>query len=230
MQRGVVSLLRLIDSFAMFVALVSSPSTVFANEIDQLPASEQDQVRKGEQVSIFTDVGLPWPKGNIYQRVESTPEEAVAVYFDYELQASYIPRLGTSKISKVIDEATVEVDYLLKLPLGFGTESYTLKDHLSSYDDGASYQIAWNLVQSESTRISEGYVRFEKMGNGTLISYSHLIVSDRLGSSLSPAVEVGKNTLKEVVTSLVRQVEKERTTEPELLNKQIQSLRTALKS
>src|SRR3954466_15208739 len=55
----------------------------------------------------------PWPRACVYLRVDDTPEAGAAVFADYERHVGYMPNVRASKISRVLDSATKEVDYVL---------------------------------------------------------------------------------------------------------------------
>lgn len=214
-------------AFALSCALVSGGNYVFAGAIDELSQADQNRVKNGEQVFIH-DETKPWPKCTVYQRVEATPEEAAAVFADYNLHASYFPNLTQSKIVRALNKTTMEIDYTMKLPLGLGSENYTVRDVLSSYDSGNSYKVMWSLVKGDSMSTSDGSARFEKLGNGTLLVYYSFIVPTRWGSSVGWVVDGAKKAVKDAVTALVKQIEKEKVNEPGHLEIQLKNMRTAL--
>jgi len=208
-------------------ALVSV--SAFAGAIDELSAADQNKVKNGEQVAVYQDVaGAPWPRVRVYQRVEATPEEAASVFFDVELQSSYVPNLLMSKINKVVSPTTLHVDYVLNIPRPFKDESYTVQDVLKSYDNGGSYRIDWTLVRADTTKATEGNCRFEALGTGTLISYTNFIIPGRTGSGLGWIVEGSKAQVRDTVTALIGQITKERIEQRGLLQQQLGNLRKAL--
>ncbi len=217
--------MKVILFFSIFTAGIHN---AFSGAIDELSNSDKNKVKNGEQVAVYTNVGKVWPKSNNYKRLESTPEEAAAIFSDYELQSFYFPSLIKSKISKVIDKFTNEVDFSLRLPFDLGIENYTVKNKLSNYDNGDSYMVSWSLVRADTTKSTEGSARFEKLGTGTLLSFTNLIEPGRWGSGVSWVVEHAKKAAKDGVTNLVTQIEKEKTSQSELLQKQVELLRKTL--
>jgi hypothetical protein len=207
-------------------ALAVSPHSALAGAYDQLTPEQQATVQSGGQVFITQDVsGKPWPKAFLYQRVDATPEEAAAVFADYELQSSYIPGLTKSKISRRVDAATAEVDYTLKS--SFVTENYTVRDTVSSYDAGQSYKIAWALVRAETTKAIEGDVKFERLGTATLMVYYNFVVPGIPGAGLVQGRAMKQ--VRETAQAVAKQVEKERRNDRALLDRQLEILRTALR-
>jgi hypothetical protein len=218
-----------VSSLFVCAAVFAGVQNAFAGALDELNDADQNRVKKGDQVAVFQDVAnAPWPKCFIYQRIEATPEEAAAVFADYNHHEAFIPNVKQSSVSREINKTTVEVDYSLSLPLGLGSETYTVRDRVSTYDRGAGYKIEWTLVRADSTKSSDGNIRFEPLGNGTLMVYTSFIVPGRMGSSLKWVVDGAKNSVKETAQAVANQVEKERLHEPNRLQNQVQSLRGKL--
>ncbi len=214
--------------FVILMSLLTAASAFAAGPAyDELTPDQQKAVQNGEQVFLTQDVpGNDWPKAYVYQRMDATPEEAMAVFTDYNLQKSYVPNLIKSQISKQIDKATAQVDYTLYIPWPLPNENYTTQDHVSSYNNGESYRVDWTLVRADTTKSSEGNARFESLGTGTLLAYYSFVVP---GSSLAGFVK-GKavDQIKDTVTAVVNQVQNERLNNRDLLDQQIQALRNAL--
>src|SRR5690348_16480086 len=80
--------------------------------------ARRDSLEQGQIITVSEKKpGSVWPAVTVYVFVEATPAEAAAVFTDYEYHATYIPTARKSKISRVIDRSTAEVDYSLALPL-----------------------------------------------------------------------------------------------------------------
>src|SRR5688500_18488135 len=103
-------------SFVLLALLDAFAGEVYAELNDQQKAA----IQKGELVFFTENVaGSEWPKAFLYLRIDSTPEEAMAVFYDVERQTKYIPNIKKAKVSKVIDKRTREVDYTLNVPTFF---------------------------------------------------------------------------------------------------------------
>jgi len=208
-------------------------SVVFAGALDELNTADQAKVKSGELVETFEDVGKAWPKIRVYQKINASPEESAAVFSDYERHASYFSHITRSKISKIINKRTVEIDYSIKY-IGLISEDYTVRDQISTYNSGAgvgddSYQVIWNLVKAQSTQYSEGSARFEKLDNGTLLSYySFVIPADHMSSSWGWVVDGAKKAVKDAVISLKGQIEKEKSQTPDDLKNEVNRLENLL--
>jgi hypothetical protein len=211
---------------ATSVALSVLAQNVFAGAYDELTPEQKTAVQNGQQVFFTRDAeGSAWPKAYLFQRIDATPEEAAAVFSDYELQKTYIPGLLKSQISKRISKTVTEVDYTLEVPV-FADEHYTVRDTLGSYDNGDSFRIDWTLVRASSTKATVGNARFERLGTGTLMAYYNFVTP---GAAFAGAVR-GKamKQVQETGKAIVRQIEKERRENQPLLQRQIQALRAAL--
>lgn len=199
---------------------------------NELSTDQKAQFEKGEQVFITEDkADSPWPATHIYQFINATPEQAAAVFTDYELGKSYIPKLKKSTISALIDPATRQVDYTLKVPV-FPDESYTIEDRISTYDDGNSYRVDWKLIVADTTKDAVGHVRFEPYRdgerNGALMVYYNFSIPGSVMASVSFIERMAMQHTRDTANAIVKQIETEKTDHPDLLEQQVNTLRTAL--
>jgi hypothetical protein len=209
----------LVLGFALSLKSVVAAAGIY----DGLTPDQKNKVQSGQQVVVTQEAaGSAWPKVWVYQRISSTPEEAAAVFADFELAPSYISNLKKAKISKRVSKNTFEIDYLLSVPV-LADEAYTVRDVVTSYDQGAAYQVEWNLVRATSTKSSTGYAKFEALGTGTIIAYYNFVVPGAFGSGL--VKDRAMRQVRETVDLTVKQVEKLRGSNRSLLDKQIQALR-----
>src|SRR6185437_7379068 len=143
-----------------FLASSVSPSQARAGSLwDSLTPDQQKTITQGKQVFLTQDdPSSAWPKVWIYQSVSATPEEMAAVYTDYELETQYVPGLKKAKISNIVNPRTIDVDYVMNVPI-FPDEQYTTRNTLSA-SDGA-YRIDFTLLHASSTKATVGYARFE---------------------------------------------------------------------
>lgn len=217
------------SAFVTGVALVATAlMTVRANAgiYEGLTDDEKNQVQAGAQVVKTVDVpGASWPRVTVYQYVKATPEEVMGVFTDYERATHYMSGLTKAKISKRIDARTVEIDYMLALPL-VADEWYTVRDTLSDYDNGASYQVAWTLVKAYSTRSTEGSMKVETLGSGSIISYDNFVVSNRSGAGFMYKKAIAR--VRDSVRDIQREVERVKEKDPAYLATRVAALNEAL--
>jgi hypothetical protein len=201
---------------------------------DEMTTEQKRFVDGGGQVFVARDVaGSPWPAVVVYQRIDATPEAAAAVFIDYERHRTYIPGVRRARVSRVVDPATVEVDYVLSVPM-FPDEHYTVRNHLGTYE-GGGYRVEWSLVRASSTRATTGQVRFEPHpdtagGPGTVMAYSNSVTPGSRLARVGFIKARAMRQMRETASAIVKRVEAERASEPALLNGQIDALRAALGS
>ncbi|HEY5791720.1 MAG TPA: MauE/DoxX family redox-associated membrane protein, partial [Chthoniobacterales bacterium] len=83
-----------------------------AGLVDSLDSKELRTLERGEPVLVTEEVkGFPWPRIAVYRMVDSTPEEAMAVFFDYNSAREFIPNVKKSEISKDLNACSQEVAY-----------------------------------------------------------------------------------------------------------------------
>ncbi|HLD99275.1 MAG TPA: hypothetical protein VJB59_03390 [Bdellovibrionota bacterium] len=204
------------------LAFLLSASASAGDIYDRLTQAQQAAIQKGQQVVMVEDVpGVAWPKVTVVQRVSSTPEEAAAVFADYELQPDYLDSMADVRIQKWTDRVTAVVDYTMSLFIL--TVRYTLQNRLSTYEKGKSYRVDWKMVRGESVKDIQGNVRFETLGTGTIMSYFSFINPNTNGFR-----EKAISMTRDGAASIVRQIEFERIQDQDLLQRQIQRLRSAL--
>ena len=229
-----MSLLRRCVALGVLTTAVAQPG--HAQAAEQLTAGQRRAIDDGRQVFLTWEVGgSAWPRACVYQYVDATPEEAAAVFTNYERHRAFIPNLRKATISRVIDPVTAEVDYTLRVPI-VADEHYTVRDRLSTYNGGASYRIEWTLVRATSTKATDGSVRFEPHRSdraprdGALMAYCNLVTPGarlaRLGVIRSRAMA----QVREAARAIVTEIERERALDRVLLDAELRTLRSALQA
>jgi hypothetical protein len=212
--------------------VIGAAASCAAQAVAELSADQRALLDSTRQVSIVTEItGQKWPRTCVYQFIQSTPEEAAAVFTDYDRQKSYVSSLHKSAISRVIDKRTVEVDYTLDVPI-VADEDYTVRDRLSS--DTTSYRVDWSFVRASSTKAIEGNARFEPYSRaisdsaGTLLAYCNLVTPGSRLAGLGFVKSRATNEVRATAKAIAMEVERERTRDHALLEIQLRALRTAL--
>lgn len=216
----------------LLVPLASLASATIATA---QPALSADQVRAldlGQQVVREERVaGSPWPRVTIHQVVDATPLEAAGVFADYARHSTYLPGLRAARVSRRVSPRVAEVDYVLDVPM-FPDEDYTVRDSVSRSVDGTAYAVHWSMLRARSTKAIVGSAHFRPYRNartgreGTLMIYENLVIP---GQSLAgPLKGRALRQVRETVTALVAQIERERREQADLLAAQVAALVAAL--
>lgn len=218
---------------AVGVFAAASVSPLRAQAVGELSPAQRAEIDGGGEVFMTWPVsGSPWPRACVFRYVDATPAEATAVFTDYERHVAYIPDLTKAKISRVIDPATVEVDYRLRVPI-VADEDYTVRDHVSSVGD-TSFMVEWTLVRATSTKATEGNVRFEPYRlaasprAGTLMAYCNRVTP---GSRLAGLAFIRSRALSQVratARAIGAEIARQRASDPERLAAELRALHAAL--
>ena len=214
-----------------FSALALDATSSFASSFDSLDPPLQEQIKNGAQVPIFTDrAGSPWPEATIYQRVDSNPDEAAAVFYDFERHTKFIPGVVEAKIQAGGNgKDLVEVAYALSVPM-YGKQHYTVMNKLSTEDAGKSYRIEWTFIKADSSiQNIQGNVKFEPFGTGTLMIYTNTITPSSSVPTWKFIIDRAKENIKGAAKSIVEQTNKEKIYQNDFLQQQVEKLREALK-
>jgi hypothetical protein len=207
--------------------LLLCPALMASTLLDDLDAKQSEEVARGGQVVILQNVeGKPWPRVRVYQKVEATPQEVAAVFFDYKNAKAYVPKVIKSDVSRQVSPCVAEVDYGVDVPI-LADEYYTALNTLTSEADGG-YLVTWSLVKALQTKSSDGNLRIERWKDGAVIRYTNLVTpsSGMAGILKTPAIEQMKNAVKAIVT----RVEKQKADKPAELKEEIRDMEAALKS
>lgn len=174
----------------------------------------------------------PWPAMTIVTFVRATPEEAAAIFTDYESHASFLPSTRLSRISRVIAPGDVEVDYVVALPI-VSDERYTVRDRLSRDSSGAGYRVDWTLVRASSTKATTGHARFTPMldpqtgASGTRFEYHNFVTPGSRVASIGFIKNRALKEMEQTAAALAARIESERA-KPDVLRARLTALRSAL--
>ena len=215
----------------VFAAALASP--LRGQAVRELLPEQRAAIDAKHEVFMTWPVrGSPWPRACVFRYIDAASAEAAAVFIDYERHAAYIPDLTKARISRVIDPATVEVDYRLRVPI-VADEDYTVRDHVQSIGD-TSFTVEWTLVRATTTKATEGSVRFEPYRlaasprAGTLMAYCNLVTP---GSRLAGLHFIRSRALSQVratARAIGEEITRVRTSEPARLASEQRALRAAL--
>lgn len=175
------------------------------SQVAALTAAQRDTLERGGIVTTSRMMpSSPWPAMTVLVLIDASPREAAATFIDYDSHASFVPGVRTSHVSRVVDAVTVDVDYVVAVPI-VSDEAYTVRDRLSVPGDGA-YRVDWTLVRATSTKATTGHVLFTPYTNAstgraaTLMEYHDFVTP---GSRLAGIGVVRKRALREMEESAV---------------------------
>jgi hypothetical protein len=201
--------------------------------VHELTPEQRTAIDAGQDVLMtWTVSGSSWPRACVFRYVDATPEEAAAVFINYERHVAYIPDVTKARISRVIDPATVEVDYRLRVPI-VADEDYTVRDHVSSVGD-AIYKVEWTLVRATTTKATEGSVRFEphrlatSQHAGTLMAYCNLVTPGSRLAGLRFIRSRALSQVRETARAIGDEISRQRVSDPERLAAELRLLHAAL--
>ncbi|HEY8899680.1 MAG TPA: hypothetical protein VIM61_04655 [Chthoniobacterales bacterium] len=219
------------DSPRMFVRgflcglLVLGPCLARADLLGDLSASDRAKVKAGEQVMTSETLdGYPWPRVRVYQKVNATPREVVAVFFDYNNACHYIPNCLTSRISKELSPRSFEVDYVIDVPI-LPDEAYTVRNELKE-DGDDKLCVDWTVLRATSIVESRGNLAVEPFGDGSVIRYTNLVKPSSKAAFLLKGMAMSQ--MKDTVQAIVSQVQKQKGN-PSALRADVSRLDSALR-
>lgn len=183
-----------------------------------------------QQVTREQRAESPWPAVTIVTFVRAAPEEAAAVFTDYESHSTYLPSTKWSRISRVHSPADVEVDYVVAIPI-VSDEAYTVRDRISR--DSAGYRVDWTLVRASSTKGTVGHARFTPALDpatgeaGTRFEYHNFVTPGSRMASIGFIRNRALREMEETASALAARIESERR-KPDAIRARVSALRAAL--
>jgi len=211
---------------ALLLSLLFAPALMASSLLEDLDAKQVEEVARGGQVVLLQPVeSKPWPRVRVYQKVDATPEEVAAVFFDYKNAKSYVPKVIKSEISRQVSPCVAEVDYGVDVPI-LPDEYYTALNTLTAGPDGG-YLVTWSLVRALQTKASEGSLRIERWKEGAVIRYTNLVTPSSIMAGLLKGTAIDQ--MRSTVRAIVTRVGKQKTENPEALKEEIHDLESALK-
>ena len=198
-------------------------------------SAEIADIGRGQVVVLQQHVdGAPWPRLRLYRFIDATPEQSLAMLADYEHQRSYTRDLKEARIERQLDSARTEVFYRYASNVPFVKDvTFTSLQRLRRAPDG-TYSVEWTLKSGHRVKHTEGVARFSSWANpvtgrpGTLLTYDNYVVPDFPFSSSGLARRKALESMRDAVDAIAREVERERSQDRTLLDRQVAALRAAL--
>lgn len=200
-----------------------------------LTTNQRASVERGEPVQVLEPLTTsPWPRSVVFQFIAATPEECAAMLSDYELQAKYIPRMKMSRILRRRSPIETDVQYVIDVPV-YPDERSVSRQQVSTAN--GDYAIRWQTVVSDSAQggsVTSGRASFATMTNsrsgktGTLMVHDQTVVPSSMFARVPYVRNKAIEASRDVAQAIARQIEKERSGDPRLLERQVVQLRQAL--
>lgn len=219
--------------FALAILLLATalPAAPPASEINYwsgLSLRQRALLISGETIILEEEIsGNPWPRFIVYHLVKASPSEVAAVFWDLKLDPQYIPNCATVTILNAPSPSVVEGEYTLKMPFLLPDEVYVSRNMLR-HSGAEDLEISWEVLRSRYTKSGRGAITLQRQEGGTLVRYSNLVEP---GSRIAGLMRksAGRQVV-ESVKALATQVTMEKTASPDVLEKQLKTLREALES
>jgi len=204
-------------------------SSAFANESplwNGLSSDQQQQLLSGKVVEINTDVaGSVWPRFTIYRLVKSPPATVAAVFWDCQLDPSYIPNCSSVRILSHPCASSIIARYTIKMPFFLPDEVYEARNKLRQRSP-TGYEITWKVQESRYTKGCCGSLIIENHEGHALLCYSNLVIPGSRFAGLLRS-SAGSQVL-DSVNALVEQIRLEVAKNPGLLEQQLKALEHSL--
>lgn len=213
--------------FLSLAACLAACHAATSSLLDDLTREQTDEVERGEIIAIEQDIpGKLWPKIRIYKKIQATPEQVAAVFFDYNQAKTFIPDVLESRISKKITPTVMEVDYQVDVPI-LADEAYTARNEMKALQNG--YLASWTLLRALQTKAAEGNLLIEPFENGaSVIRYTNLVTpSSGMAKILKP---LAMARMQKTVLAIGQKVEDQKNKYPAELAAQVARLREAMEA
>ena len=142
------------------------PSFNFLNELSE---SELNNLNSAPLLKTEKS-GKTWPDVILYQVVDASPLESVAIFYALDYQKEYIPNLKSSTVIKTVKPSLVHTRYVMDMPWPISDSVYVHASELF-IEKPSSYKVKWWMVESDSTEKVEGYAIFIPYKNKTIMKY-----------------------------------------------------------
>jgi hypothetical protein len=219
---------RLTVGLALAGSALGPAGAVLAGAVEAdraLSDAERERVDRGGLVVRARPIeGFPWPELTVYARVAAAPAEVMAVYADFDAQATFLPEMVESRIVGRDGPTAWRVFYEYEV-IG-PNERYTVAVRLGRVAGG--YHATWSLVTARYARRLGGEMRVVEHGDGSLVRYASRVDPGTLGVTLGSPESVERR-LRATVEALARHVERLRAERPDALTALVRTLRLAVK-
>jgi hypothetical protein len=203
-----VSAMNLRPFYLLLVSLVLSAALARADLAGDLSPSQLAQVKAGQMVVLTKDIpGGVWPQITIYTTVNAPVSTISAVFRDYAHAQDFQPSIVSAKVIAQPSPNVYDVAYVQKMPL-FGTTSFTVRNTFTESKDGTT--VDWKLLKSSMADISDGSLRVEPFGTGSIMRYTNYVKPKfaLAGMAKGAALDSVKTTVSELKAEAEKRAKK----------------------
>lgn len=187
-----------------FAALVCGIHSAAADMTSSLDAAQIAQLKAGEMVVSAKDVPSGgWPEVTVYTLVKAPVSVVEKVLRDYEHAPDFQPGLVSAKVVSQPSPDVCDVEYTSKMPI-VGTMSYTMQNTFEKVDNGLT--VSWKLLKSSMAEISDGSLRAEPYGDGSILRYVNHVKPKSSLAIIAKGAALGE--AKKTVSALKAEAEK----------------------
>ncbi len=209
----------------IFLTLILLLSSIISHS--SIKEKDISALESGKQIIYKEDVeSAPWPKLHIYQLIDATPLESLAIFLALDHQKNYLPNVVMSKPVKHVSPTEVYTSYELELPWPLSNSHYTHASDFTKVSE-SEYTAKWWVITSESAESVDGSAEFKEYKGKTMMAY-HSLVKPK--SMLAGFVE---GTMVEDTLSSIEAVRTEthrvKKSDQKLLKKYVKIINDALK-
>ncbi len=200
-----------------------------------LTSQQQELLSSGKPLVIEECVaGNPWPRYTVYMLVKASSAQSAAVFWDCELDPKYVPNCLSVHLVGTPQPWIREAEYTLKMPMMLPNEVYVSRNEIHAEEIPGVYEVSWNVLRASYIKGSKGNLRIEPFGNGSdqehrsLLRYTNLVMP---GSSIAGLLQsMARSEVIQSVKALCTQIEQERASDSQLLDRQLHEMTRMIKS
>ena len=166
-----------------------------------------------------------WPIVTLYQELNATPLESVAIFYALDYQKNYIPNLVKSKVIKMESPTIAHTEYEMEMPWPLSNSTYVHASELIS-SKPSQYKVRWWMITSSSAKKVDGYAVFIPNGKKTLMKYWALVEPKSFLATF-----VKNKMVQDVTSSLIatkKEIENIKNNKKEILSKYVTYIDDAL--
>lgn len=208
------------------ILFLAALGALHATELDSLTPAQLRQLTPGKPLVINREVqGQPWPETTIWQLVKCPPDLVAGVFWDSELDPTYLPGCLETRIISRPAPSEQQAWFRLKMPLFLPDEVYVSEIRLIPQNPG-SYKITWKVLESIYAKSCTGEILIQPHEGGmSLVRYRNFMVPRSKMAKLLK--HPGMKRVEESFQALVDQAETESRGSSDLPGKQRKALQLA---